>query len=348
MKINLIIKNKRIEQNLTQEQLASSLGVSTPAVNKWEKGVSYPDITLLSPLARLLKVDLNTLLSFNEELTDREINEFINNVVMSIQTDGYESVFQKCMDKICEYPTCDKLILNLAITLLGSLYMYNITDKDVYEEKIIQLYEQCANSEKVEIRNQAISLLINRYIEQKDYEHAQKYIDILPTISYDKIQLQGNLYRSKGELNKASEIFEGKLLKSMTEIFSTLITMIEIALQESRIDDAENLAEIIEKTNILYELWNYNSYAAYFQLYTTQKDQEKLIELLEKMIPALKNEWDISKTRLYRHIKKKDINEQEHKQFVQIFLEMLKNDVDGSLSFVKENPRFVEILNRYN
>lgn len=40
MKINLIIKNKRIEQNLTQEQLASSLGVSTPAVNKWEKGVS--------------------------------------------------------------------------------------------------------------------------------------------------------------------------------------------------------------------------------------------------------------------------------------------------------------------
>ena len=76
MKINLIIKNKRIEQNLTQEQLASSLGVSTPAVNKWEKGVSYPDITLLSPLARLLKVDLNTLLSFNEELTDRWIYRF--------------------------------------------------------------------------------------------------------------------------------------------------------------------------------------------------------------------------------------------------------------------------------
>lgn len=272
MKINLIIKNKRIEQNLTQEQLASYLGVSTPAVNKWEKGVSYPDITLLSPLARLLKVDLNTLLSFNEELTDREINEFINNVVMSIQTDGYERGFQKCMDKIHEYPTCDKLILNLAITLLGSLYMYNVTNKDVYEEKIIHLYEHCANSEKVEIRNQAISLLINRYIEQKEYEHAQEYIDILPTISYDKIQLQGNLYRSKGELNKASEIFEGKLLKSMTEIFSTLISMMEIALQESRVDDAEKLAKIIEKTNILYELWNYNSYAVYFQLYTIQKD----------------------------------------------------------------------------
>lgn len=348
MKINLIIKNKRIEQNLTQEQLANYLGVSTPAVNKWEKGVSYPDITLLSPLARLLKVDLNTLLSFNEELTDREINEFINNAIMSIQTDGYEKVFQKCMDKIHEYPTCDKLILNVAMILLGSLYMYNVTDKDLYEERIIHLYEHCANSEKVEIRNQAISLLINRYIEKKEYDHAREYIDILPNISYDKIQLQGKLYMSKGELNKASELFEGKLLKSITEIFSTLTSMMEIALKEGRVDDAEYFADIVEKTNTLYELWNYNSYATYFQLYTIQKDQDKLIEVLEKMIPALKISWDTSKSRLYKNIKKKDINEQENNQFVQTFLEMIKNDVDGSLSFVKENPRFVEILNRYN
>lgn len=40
MKINEIIKEKRIAQGLTQEQVAEALGVSTPAVNKWEKGVS--------------------------------------------------------------------------------------------------------------------------------------------------------------------------------------------------------------------------------------------------------------------------------------------------------------------
>ena len=348
MKINIIIKNKRIEQSLTQEQLANYLGVSTPAVNKWEKGVSYPDITLLSPLARILKVDLNTLLSFNEELTDKEIYEFINNAVMSIKTDGYEKVFQKCMDKIHEYPTCDKLILNLAMTLLGSLYIYNVNNKLAYEEKIINLYEHCSNSEDVEIRNQAISLLINKYIEKKDFEQAQKYIDILPTISYDKTQLQGNLYMSKGELNNASEIFEGKLMKSITEVFSTLLSMMEIALQESRLDDAEHFAYIIEKTNTLYELWNYNSYVPYFQIYSIQKNEEKLIETLEKMIPSVKTTWDTSKTRLYKHIKKKDTNEQEYNQFFETFLEMLKSDPDGNLKFVKENPKFIELLNRYN
>ena len=57
MKMHEIIKKRRLEKNLTQEQIAQFLGVSTPAVNKWEKGTSFPDITLLPPLARLLDTD---------------------------------------------------------------------------------------------------------------------------------------------------------------------------------------------------------------------------------------------------------------------------------------------------
>lgn len=40
MKIQEIIRQKRLEKGLTQEQLAERLGVTAPAVNKWEKGVS--------------------------------------------------------------------------------------------------------------------------------------------------------------------------------------------------------------------------------------------------------------------------------------------------------------------
>ena len=60
---------------MTQEQLAQRLGVSAPAVNKWEKALNYPDITLLPALARTLGVDLNTLLSFQEDLTEEEIGQ---------------------------------------------------------------------------------------------------------------------------------------------------------------------------------------------------------------------------------------------------------------------------------
>ena len=56
MRIGEQIKNYRKTAGLTQEQVANYLGVSTPAVNKWEKGNTYPDISLLPALARLLKI----------------------------------------------------------------------------------------------------------------------------------------------------------------------------------------------------------------------------------------------------------------------------------------------------
>ena len=48
MKINEVIRAKRLELGMTQEQVANRLGVSTPAVNKWERGASYPDITIMA------------------------------------------------------------------------------------------------------------------------------------------------------------------------------------------------------------------------------------------------------------------------------------------------------------
>ena len=78
MKLNEVIRTRRQALGLTQEQLAQKLGVSAPAVNKWERNLNYPDVTLLPALARTLGVDLNTLLSFQEDLTDQEIGLFLN------------------------------------------------------------------------------------------------------------------------------------------------------------------------------------------------------------------------------------------------------------------------------
>ena len=50
MKINQIIKEKRKHLGLTQENIAEYLGVSTPAVSKWENRLTflfYPTISLI-------------------------------------------------------------------------------------------------------------------------------------------------------------------------------------------------------------------------------------------------------------------------------------------------------------
>lgn len=53
----------RKEKGLTQEELASQLGVSSQAVSKWENDISCPDISLLPQLSRVLGVSTDTILS---------------------------------------------------------------------------------------------------------------------------------------------------------------------------------------------------------------------------------------------------------------------------------------------
>ena len=55
--IGKVIQQKRKETGLTQAQLADRLGVTAPAVNRWEKDLSFPDASLLAPLARCLNTD---------------------------------------------------------------------------------------------------------------------------------------------------------------------------------------------------------------------------------------------------------------------------------------------------
>ena len=75
----------RKAQGMTQEEMAACLGVTTPAVNKWEKGNTLPDITLLVPIARLLGITTDELLSFKIELADEEINQYLSNVQKDLE-----------------------------------------------------------------------------------------------------------------------------------------------------------------------------------------------------------------------------------------------------------------------
>ena len=57
-----IIVELRKEQNLTQQELAKKLNITDKAVSKWERGLSYPDITSISMLAKTLNVDSSYLI----------------------------------------------------------------------------------------------------------------------------------------------------------------------------------------------------------------------------------------------------------------------------------------------
>lgn len=65
-KISNFIKAKRKELNLTQEELAEKLFVTEKAVSRWETGRGTPDISLLIPLSKALKVEIPEILNGEE------------------------------------------------------------------------------------------------------------------------------------------------------------------------------------------------------------------------------------------------------------------------------------------
>ena len=64
-KVGLAIKTLRIQEGYTQHQLADLIGVTDKAVSKWERGLSVPDVFIVTKLSVLLNVDVDNLLEGN-------------------------------------------------------------------------------------------------------------------------------------------------------------------------------------------------------------------------------------------------------------------------------------------
>lgn len=69
-----LIKTKRKEKNLTQQELADQLMISSyKTISKWETGICMPDISLLPKISKLLDVSLYELLGGTKEHNVEEV-----------------------------------------------------------------------------------------------------------------------------------------------------------------------------------------------------------------------------------------------------------------------------------
>jgi len=77
--ISKLIKTKRKEKDLTQDELAEKIGVTEKAISRWETGRGTPDISLLIPLSKELDISVSELLNGKEDKkSDQNINEIVN------------------------------------------------------------------------------------------------------------------------------------------------------------------------------------------------------------------------------------------------------------------------------
>ncbi len=99
----------RQNMKITQEELASRLGVTPQAVSKWERNQSFPDILIFAQLCRILNVSADLLLETEcgnlSESSDIAINAEIRKILRDSEEpfvleigEGFVDVFTKHLD----------------------------------------------------------------------------------------------------------------------------------------------------------------------------------------------------------------------------------------------------------
>lgn len=77
IKTGKIIADARKNKNMTQKELANKLHISDKAISKWERGLGYPDISLLIPLTNILDITLYEILIGEKEEVEETLKRTI-------------------------------------------------------------------------------------------------------------------------------------------------------------------------------------------------------------------------------------------------------------------------------
>jgi transcriptional regulator with XRE-family HTH domain len=342
MKINEVIKKYRKEVNLTQEQIANYLGVTAPAVNKWENGNSYPDITLLAPLARVLNINVDTLVSFNEELTDKEINKIVQELSVLAQKEGFIKAFKKAEVLIKEYACCDMLIISVAQILNAYMSLQEVDNVDKYEKRIYQWYEMVINSTDQKVVAMATVSLVGKYAEKKEFEKAQQLLDKIPSLGYDKRQVQAMLFYKQGKKDEAFEIYEQLLHQGASNITGVLHLLVRYLIIDSDFDRIPRYVNVAKQVAKLFDLGAYIENTPDLFVAIAKKDKEESLVALEKMVSGIDSLSDYTKSDLYTHIQ---LKEKSDSGFIK---NMIKRGLesDDDLEFLKEDVTFKNIIKR--
>lgn len=111
------LKKYRIIKNLTQEDVAEYLHITPQSVSKWERGESYPDITLLPALANIFETSIDLLIGM-DTIRAEETRYHIHKKAVEYQRRGdYDSAEKTYRDALLIYPNKPGMILGLASTL---------------------------------------------------------------------------------------------------------------------------------------------------------------------------------------------------------------------------------------
>ena len=139
IEINKLLKAKRQELSLTQEQVAEKIYVSQKSVSNWETGKTYPDIESLVRLATLYELSLDHLLLEEPKAVEASTEQTKRTVLKKLSLFPFLTIIvlviillgQKWWGELSEEVS---LLISLAV-VLNLVPLYSLTKKEIGETK---------------------------------------------------------------------------------------------------------------------------------------------------------------------------------------------------------------------
>ena len=172
MSIGSTIKQLRIARKITQEQLASNLGITSKAVSQWECDRTSPDISQIPALCNFFQISADQLLNINLPKSEEEKQDILHRYY-DLSRKGYlKEGWQLLQKGIAKFPNDYSIMIHLSLCGDRMCKFSEIT-----HEKKDSIRHQCAEYCKriLEgctddfIRHAAVSNLCTYYAEKAKY-----------------------------------------------------------------------------------------------------------------------------------------------------------------------------------
>lgn len=288
MKLGARLARLRKNKGLTQEQLAEKLGISAPAISKWETDNSYPDITLLCPLARALDTNVDTLLQFEAELNETEITEKINSIMKTAQQEGAGSGEKEILNLLHKYPSSIPLKFHAATFWDVLLMFFPTIDEETgkkWKTSKKELLTEVRASGSGAYWQSATLQLAAVAVQENDLEGAEQLLKELPEHTVDPTVTWSQFYLKKEKPEEALKITQKRLYSLVSQVQNCLAILLNPALipdlnQELKICEVYKTVDILFGCGGLYE-------GLFLLTYLQMNRTEDAADCLERYVDTL-------------------------------------------------------------
>lgn len=181
LQIGVTLRQLRRQRNMTQETLASHLGISCQSISKWERCEGYPDITFLPVLARYFGVSVDTLLGMDAIAEQNRLEEYNRQWQQNRAELRHADNVELMRQALREFPNHPLMLVQLSASL-ERLDGSEQQRREYLHESILVQEQILAYCEDSEVRGAVLWNIADAYDRYGDRERARMYAEKLPNL----------------------------------------------------------------------------------------------------------------------------------------------------------------------